>query len=833
MPSETQTLSTPTEPFDEPTGQRAIHLPTFLNRILPYYTQPAWLEANRWRQFVRNQSIAVISRDTLIQNMLHMEWDIVPREPDNNLTKIKKAVDYYKELFTYAEGDFDIYLELMLQDMLDLPFGAASEVGRLDDEPENPIVWIEHIDAATLYPTGNVEYPVAQQVPDVPGVQVVFPRHAINRMYMSPRPEIRIKGWGMAPPQKIYLAIEMLFRGDHYYWKLLLDTPEAGLLDLGDMSEDAAKKWLDGFRDLFAGIDGFKVPVLYGHDTPAQWLPFNRAPNDLLYDTQYLKYAAITAAGYGLRLSDIGLEEPKGQGTLAGVIRQERQTKRTGRAVVKAKTENHFNWMLPPELKFVWKDRDDEGITARGKAMVSVTDGIGKAKDAGLIDQAEGRAELIASGVFETELDPKKVPEEPKPQLPPGFPGQPGAPDQQAAQAQPEKKPDEEVPVSQGGRGGPTAKSTVEEPLVEKQTEPMENPVVQDMPSILERMDAIIRPGLEGIRTRAADPRLRRLIKAATREMFESVAITIRHLTQEQVEEIWLPQIQAATFDQPNEIESPIVRRGIEEAKNALERHLEDDKWWSMLNALSKTEILELFIEAYENGMGEGALEILRALYDEGFATSPYFSPSISFNLVNEATIGFLERAAAELVRRVDQGTKYFLKRMIVSGVRQGLSSDKIAAAIRDGDAAERILSRDDYIQDVSETIRNGMIEMTEYRAKSIVNTEISRAENAGKLAQFKKSGLKYKGWVHLGKRGTTDLGNEHPCPICAGNEALGFVPIDHLYDTVFKTGGVDGEGRELHPPGHPSVCHCTTQFKEDDLFAQVAQGTYTPWGGD
>jgi hypothetical protein len=346
-------------------------------------------------------------------------------------------------------------------------------------------------------------------------------------------------------------------------------------------------------------------------------------------------------------------------------------------------------------------------------------------------------------------------------------------------------------------------------------------------------MDRIIRPGLASIRTRAEDPRLRRLIKAATKEMFESVAITIRHLTQDQVEEIWLPQIQAATFDQPNEIESPMVRRGIEEAKEALERHLEGDKWWSMLNVLSKLDILELFTEAYEKGMEESAIEILRALYDEGFAVSPYFTPDISFDLVNEATLDFLERSAAELVRRVDQGTKYFLKRMIVSGVRQGLSSQKIAAAIRDGDAAERILEMEDYIEDVSSIIRNGMIDMTEYRANSIVNTEISRAENAGKLAQFKKSGLKLKHWKHLGKRGLTEAGNEHPCPICDFNEKLGYVPIDHLYDTVFKTGGVDGEGRELHPPGHPGVCHCTTQFNEDDLFQQVAQGTYTPWTGD
>ena len=826
MPAQTETLLVPKEPAEQPEDQRAIHLPTFLNRILPYYTQPAWLEAERWRAFVRNQSIAIITRDTLISNMLNMDWDIVPRDADEARdTKMKKAIDYYKELFTYLEGDFDIYLELMLQDLLDLPFGAAAEVGRVDDEPGAPVLWVEHIDAATLFPTGNPDYPVAQQVPDVPGVQVIFPEHAISRMYMTPRPELRIKGWGMAPPQKVYLAIEMLFRGDHYYWKLLLDTPEAGIIDLIDMSEDAARKWLTGFRDIFQGIDGFKIPILYGHDTPAQWIPLNRPPIDMMYDKTYMKYAQITAAAYGLRLSDIGLAEVEGEKSLAGVIRGERQSKRTGRALVKSKTSNHFNWLLPQELKFVWKDADDEAVAAKGTAMQAMTGGLKTAMDGGFIDQAEGRAELVASGIFETELDPKKVPEKPEPPPSPfGTQPPPG-------QAEGVPQEDQKVPVDQGGRGSNPFQRKAK--VVERQTEPRENPVISDQGSVLERMEQIIRPGLETIRNNAQDPMLRRLIKAATKEMFADIALTLRSLSQDQVEEIWLPQMQLATFDEPSEVESVLIRRGIEEAKDALERSLASDNWWSMLSILDKDAIVRLYIEAYENGMEEMALDIVRSLYEEGLATAPVFAPAISFNLVNNSVLGILERSAAQLVTYVDSGTKFFLKRMIVAGVRQGLSSQKIAAAIRDGDAAEHILRREDFLDDVSGIIRRGLIEMTEHRANSIVNTEINRAENIGKLDQLKRSGFTQKRWVHLGPRGITAAGNLHPCPICEGNEELEWVPADFLFDTVFKNGGEDGEGRQQTPPGHPTVCHCTVTFPEDELGKLIVEGKYTPWKGD
>ena len=826
MPAQTETIKVPKAPADRPEDQRAIHIPSFLNRILPYYGQPAWLEATHWRRFVRSQPIAVICRDTLIQNMLYLDWDIIPKNPeDYGDAEITKAIDYYKEMFEYLEDDFDTYIELMLQDMLDLPFGGCSEVGRWDDDPDMPVIWAEHIDAATLYPTGNVDYPVAQRVPDVPGVQVVFPDHAVARMVTSPRPEIRLKGWGMAPPQKVYIAIDMLYKGDQYYWKLLLDTPEAGLLDLADFSAEEVDDWLASFRDIMGGIDGFKVPLLYAHEKPAQWIPFTRPPTDMLYNDTYLKYAQIVAAAYGLRLSDIGLDDSKGQGTLAGVIRGERQTKRSGRAMVKSKTENHFNSMLPKELKFIWKDKDVEDTIERGRALFQMSQGLKQAVDSGLIDQSEGRAELIASGTLETDLDPNKVPEKPEPQLPPGMnPFSPaGAASNENVDEQ-KKNAEEPVPPTQGGRGGPVPFQAKTEPEVEK-------PQKRDEAAIMRQMDEIITPGLQGVARAAGDIQLRRLIKAATRQMFDDVALKIKSMTDEQVATLWLPEMQAATFDQPNELESPFVRRGIEEAKEALERHLIDDPWWSMASMLDKEAILRMFVQAYELGLEEEAIAIARALCEEGVRKTPALI-GIEFKLENPITLRTLEASAADLVTNVDNGTKYFLKRMITAGVRQGLSTDKIAAAIRDGDRAERILSRDDFNTNVIEIIRSGLIDMTEYRAKSIVHTEIKRAENTGILDQIMRLGLETKTWKHMGARGVTDKGNVHPCPICEGNEKLGPVGVGYIYPTVFKSGGFDGSGGELGPPGHPGECHCRLGHATNEILSKLASGEFAPYTG-
>ena len=69
---------------------------------------------------------------------------------------------------------------------------------------------------------------------------VYFKPEEAARILLTPRPELRMKGYSMPPPERIYLALTLLFRGDQYYANLLLDTPPAGVLDLIDMQKEDA-----------------------------------------------------------------------------------------------------------------------------------------------------------------------------------------------------------------------------------------------------------------------------------------------------------------------------------------------------------------------------------------------------------------------------------------------------------------------------------------------------------------------------------------------------------------------------------------------------------------
>ena len=251
-------------------------LSNYLIRQMPIWNNPNWLHADVWRQFVHKQPVAVLCRDAITSYLLSLDWTIVSRDAEMQ-DEYKEEIKYYTRLLErgnayYNDLDFSTHVEWIAKDLFDLPFGAASEIGREYNAPSGKVVWIRPLDAATLAPTLDNDYPVVQHFPNYQ--PVVFPREFISRVFLSPRTEIRREGWGFAPPERIYLAMEMLNRSDVYYAQLLLNTPEAGILDLKDMDKESATEWVKGFRDLLYGINPLKIPVLYEHTEKAEWIPF-------------------------------------------------------------------------------------------------------------------------------------------------------------------------------------------------------------------------------------------------------------------------------------------------------------------------------------------------------------------------------------------------------------------------------------------------------------------------------------------------------------------------------------------------------------------------------
>ena len=375
----------------------------FLIRQAPLWNNPQWLTADVWRGFVRKQPIAVLCREAITNHLISLDWAITARDSEMQ-DELKEEIKYYTRLFErghayYTSMDFTSHIEWLVKDLFDLPFGAASEIGRENNDPDGKVVWIRPLDGGTLAPTLDDDFPIVQHFPNYQ--PVVFPREFISRIFLSPSTEIQREGWGMPPPERIYLAMEMLNRGDVYYSSLLLNTPEAGILDLMDMDKESATEWVMAFKDLLYGINPLKIPVLYEHTSEAKWIPFGKLPSEILYNDVTNRYITIVTSGYGLSPSDIGFASSSNGGeTLAGTVRQERRSARSGKALAKKKVQIYFENILPDELQFEWIDFDDEKNVALSRARMANANAAQIWIGAQVFSPDEIRRQSIADGMF-------------------------------------------------------------------------------------------------------------------------------------------------------------------------------------------------------------------------------------------------------------------------------------------------------------------------------------------------------------------------------------------------------------------------------------------------
>lgn len=382
---------------------------SYFLRNIPAWNPPAWQEAYYWRKFVERQPIAAICRDTIANYLNSLDWKIVSRDSTKR-DEMRGQIKHYTKLFErgnayYWDIDFSTQIEWFVKDLFTLPFGTASEIGRLDDNPNGRVVWIRPLDGGTLAPTLNFDFPVVQSAVGTGLTPIYLPKEFVSRVYLSPRTELQREGWGYAPPERIWRAIEMMTTGDNYYAQLLLDTPEAGILDLGDMDKTSATEWVKGLADLFYGVNPFKIPVLYEHEKPAQWIPFGKPPSEIMYDSVTMRYAAVLAAGYGLTLSDIGFPSTSNGGdTLAGTIRQERVGKSSGKSIAKKKFESYANRILPYALKFMWIDYDDERNVSKGRARLASAQAANIYISNRSFKPSEMRQQAIADGLISIDV---------------------------------------------------------------------------------------------------------------------------------------------------------------------------------------------------------------------------------------------------------------------------------------------------------------------------------------------------------------------------------------------------------------------------------------------
>jgi hypothetical protein len=329
-------------------------------------------------------------------------------------------------------------------------------------------------------------------------------------------------------------------------------------------------------------------------------------------------------------------------------------------------------------------------------------------------------------------------------------------------------------------------------------------------------MGLALQPVFDGIVGRATDERIERLVRLIAPKIFAQVKGALTNLSSVQELSRWGFLHEEALYDDITTVtenkEVAEIQKVADDTK--LDKDLDRDQWW--LLDVDEDEIIAILSAAYIVALRSAAEQMVNDMYLAGVLESPTIDPNVVFRLVNEATIEELAQTAALMVANVNEGTKYYLRRMIVSGIRRGLTEQEIIAKIRAGVDINEILDDNLFMRKVADSVKSQIRDLTEYRIRSIVSFEIRSAETQAWLKQFKSMGLTQKRWKHFG--------SDIPCPVCQENIDVGDVPLDYKFESVF--GSVDV------PLAHPH-CHCGITYNKAELETLIRDGKFIIWTGD
>jgi hypothetical protein len=533
------------------------------------------------------------------------------------------------------------------------------------------------------------------------------------------------------------------------------------------------------------GIDPMKVPVLYEHNNPINYIPFGRPPTDLTFNEVTTKYASIVCSGYGGGLSDIGLSPASASGgaTLAGSIRDERRGRHWGIGRFKRKMKAHFDNMLPPELEFKVIDYDDERALTLGRARMASATAFGQMIANRYIAPKEARSQLIADGLITIPI-PEDIPEADLAPAPVPFGNNPSRDRQIGFNQSP----------SLGGHGDITAQRA------------------QYLPQMVgqEQLQTVLRDAFNKVILKATPDRMERLIRKAIKLVYPQINQVNQNLTEDErkVWRSWFGEVLYGFADVLIDDNARIViTKAVSDYDEEIDREIRSEGDWWMID-LPLAALMAIYLSAYQMTIQQAAQEMAHQLFVEGMIDSPeIITPFRVQNLTVQETI---QKLAQALTDHLNEGSLFFIRRSILSVIKDALTKDEWA-----GVDIDTILANNVFMARLIENVRSELAQRLQDRADNDAEFEIGNLENLAVVEEYKRSGLRRKHWVCYGP---------DPCELCIENQSHGFVPLDFIYKAVFG---------DVHSPKAHNWCHCGLEYDTEDLHEAFREGTFNLWYGE
>ena len=203
----------------------------------------------------------------------------------------------------------------------------------------------------------------------------------------------------------------------------------------------------------------------------------------------------------------------------------------------------------------------------------------------------------------------------------------------------------------------------------------------------------------------------------------------------------------------------------------ALREEVSRDPEWEDEFDAAATESLS----AFETPLTATATAAMKAGLMQAVAT---MGIDMSFDLKNPRAVAYLKAHGAELVSKIDETTRDYIRTVVSQGVEEGWSYDRVAKAI---------------IERYDEFAVGRPQEHIESRAHLVAVTEASHAYEAGNnqvTQSLVDAGLEMeKAWL---------LADENACPDCTADAEAGWIPWDDSFPS----------GADTPEDSHPA-CRC------------------------
>lgn len=275
--------------------------------------KPGKITFNQLKQIAQVDPITRICINVIKKAVSQCDWYIEIPEEFKDSQDYKKRQLEIVELFEHLNDNNEnlrMLLDRIIEDILVLDAGAIEVVKTLDGKS---IVALNSVDGATIRPIynqyGELGDPAYYQFIKDKKV-ATFMKDELIYIMANPQNDVNKFGYGLSPIESIILQVQASLEADMFNMKVFAkDNIPPGMMDLGDMSNEEAKKFIATWNATVRG-DTHGLKFVWGGDPKSKrYTPFNTSNKDMQY-MEYLDWLSrIKLATYGLTGMDANITQ--------------------------------------------------------------------------------------------------------------------------------------------------------------------------------------------------------------------------------------------------------------------------------------------------------------------------------------------------------------------------------------------------------------------------------------------------------------------------------------------------------------------------------------------